>query len=98
MTVDYVWKFFHGLGRTRQLLSPFNRNVPLLVSGPRWIWRRYLLSRARALLCGPVKCRWWVKNFTDAAVQRGILDECRTTIVPEIAIASTAPAAVGEGD
>jgi glucosyl-dolichyl phosphate glucuronosyltransferase len=77
MTVEYIWKFFHGLGRTRQVLSPYNRGVPLLGSSPRWIWRRYLLARAKALLAAPTLGRWWLTNFIDAAVHRGILDECR---------------------
>lgn len=81
MTADYIWKFFHGLGRTRQLLSPYNRDVPLVGSGPRWIWRRYLVSRAKSLLAGPRRSRWWLKNFIDAAVHRGILDECQRSMV-----------------
>jgi glycosyltransferase involved in cell wall biosynthesis len=77
MTSEYIWKFFHGLGRTRQLLSPYNRDVPLVGSGPRWIWRRYLFARAKALLATPTRGRWWLMNYIDAAVHRGILDECR---------------------
>ena len=76
MTTDYLWKFFHGLGRTRQVLSPYNRDVSLIGSTPRWIWRRYLTARAKALVAAPTRSRWWLANFIDAAVHRGILDEC----------------------
>jgi glycosyltransferase involved in cell wall biosynthesis len=91
MTADYIWKFFHGLGRTRQVLSPFNRDVPLIGAAPRWVLRRYLIARTKALLTAPARSRWWLTNFIDAAVQRGILDECsRTSPAPECKPAATA--------
>jgi glycosyltransferase involved in cell wall biosynthesis len=96
MTAEYVWKFFHGLGRTRQLLSPYNRGIPLLGSGPRWIWRRYLISRAKALLTAPTRGRWWLTNFIDAAVHRGILDECRAMGLVKVALTPN-PSPAGRG-
>ena len=78
MTPDYIWKFFHGLGRTRQRIRPYNRGVPLFGTGPRWIWRRYLFACIKALLSAPVNRRSWLENYIDAAVHRGILDECRS--------------------
>jgi glycosyltransferase involved in cell wall biosynthesis len=106
MTTSYVWNFFHGLGRTRQLLIPYNRDVPLMGSGPRWIWRRFLLARAKSLLVAPTRGRWWLTNFIDAAVHRGILDECRgmanvvltpNALSPEERGLKTPPLPRGEG-
>jgi glycosyltransferase involved in cell wall biosynthesis len=77
MTVGYVWKFFHGLGRTRQRMTPFDRGVPLLFGRPRWLVRRYLAARAKAILFAPTRGRRWVENLTAAAALKGILDECR---------------------
>jgi len=90
MTIEYIWKFFHGLGRTRQILIPYNRNVVLVGSGPRWIWKRFLLAKAKATLATPLQGRLWLKNYIDAAVYRGILDECRLS-------SRHAPCAVGNG-
>jgi GT2 family glycosyltransferase len=77
MTPDYVWRFFHGLGRTRQRLTPYDRDVALLAGAPRWVWRQYLLAAAAAAVAAPARSRWWLKKWIDAAGCRGILDECR---------------------
>lgn len=79
MTGSYVWKFFHGLGRTRQLLCPYDRVGPMLGNVPRWVWRRYLVARAKSLLASPMRSRWWLRNLSDAAIHRGILDQSRLT-------------------
>jgi glycosyltransferase involved in cell wall biosynthesis len=97
MTTSYVWKFFHGLGRTQQLLSPYNRDVPLMGSGPRWIWRRFLLARTKSLLAAPTRGRWWLMNYIDAAVHRGILDECSRSVSVNVALTPQPPLPRGEG-
>jgi hypothetical protein len=96
MTAEYLWKFFHGLGRTRQLQTPYNREVPLVGSGPRWIWRRYVIARAKALLAGPTRSRWWLIHFIDAAVHRGILDECHGSFLANVSLRSQTALPVSE--
>jgi glycosyltransferase involved in cell wall biosynthesis len=79
MTAAYVWKFFHGLGRTKQRVAPHDRGVPLLRRAPRWVVREYLVERAKSLVLAPGRGTAWVRSFTRAAVARGVIDECRAT-------------------
>jgi hypothetical protein len=97
MKTQYIWNFFHGLGRTRQLLSPYNRDVPLIGGGPRWIWRRYLLARAMSLMAAPTRGRRWLMSYIDAAVHRGILDECRRSVSTIVTLSPQPPLPQGEG-
>jgi glucosyl-dolichyl phosphate glucuronosyltransferase len=82
LTTGYVWKFFHGLGRTTQRLAPHDRGVPRVLGAPRWMVRRYLAARGKMLLHRPGRGQAWMDAFTKAAVARGIIDECRTNPTP----------------
>jgi glycosyltransferase involved in cell wall biosynthesis len=77
MTADYVWKFFHGLGRTKQRLVPHERDVPMLLRAPRWVVREYLVERFKSLIYAVNRSPAWLRSLTRAAVARGIIDECR---------------------
>lgn len=77
MTTGYVWKFFHGLGRTNQRLAPHERGTATLLGAPRWVVRRYLAARLRSLMLAPFGSPAWLESFTTAAAARGIIDECR---------------------
>ncbi len=76
-TAGYVWKFFHGLGRTDQRLSRYDGHGPQLFGAPRWMVRRYLAARLRSLALAPWGGPRWLESYIDAAVARGVIDECR---------------------
>ena len=77
MTPGYVWKFFHGLGRTDQRVKPVAAGTPSLRGMPRWAIRKYAVARAKSLLFSFIDSRRWLENFVTAATVRGLLDECR---------------------
>lgn len=77
LTAKYVWKFFHGLGRTQFRERGANPAVPRLFGAERWAVRNYLAARARSLLLAPWGGRGWLNSFTAAAVARGVIDESR---------------------
>ena len=78
LTAAYVWKFFHGLGRTNQRKNPSDPNCPQLFGVPRWVIVRYLAARVRSVLLAPCCGVGWLQSYIRAAVFRGVLDECRT--------------------
>ncbi len=77
MTTAYVWKFFHGLGRTDQRLVRHDRTGPQLFGVPRWMVRRYIAARVRSLLLAPWRGAGWAESYISAAAARGVIDECR---------------------
>lgn len=84
LSAAYVWKFFHGLGRTYQRLTPYDGNVPRLFGAPRWLVRRYLGERLRSMLLCPGRGAGWIDAFTRAAISRGVIDEFRASAVPAV--------------
>jgi glycosyltransferase involved in cell wall biosynthesis len=78
LTAAYVWRFFHGLGRTNQRLAPHDRGVSRFLGAPRWVIRLYLAERLKSLVLAPWGGPAWVRSFTRAAAWRGIIDECRS--------------------
>ncbi len=78
LTSAYVWKFFHGIGRTNQRRFPSDPSCPKLFGVPRWVLRRYVANRLRSLLLAPSCGARWLDSYIQAAVSRGVLDECRT--------------------
>jgi glycosyltransferase involved in cell wall biosynthesis len=77
LTTNYVWKFFHGLGRTAHRQRGADPRLPRLFGAERWAVRRYVAARARSLLLAPWGGADWLNSFTAAAVARGIMDESR---------------------
>lgn len=77
LTTGYVWKFFHGLGRTQFREAGANSAVPRLFGAERWAVRNYLSARARSLLLAPLGGSGWLTSFAAAAVARGVIDESR---------------------
>jgi glycosyltransferase involved in cell wall biosynthesis len=77
MTAGYVWKYFHGLGRTTLRVRGPNPTLPRLFGAERWVVRRYVLMRARSLALTPGRGSAWLNSFIAAAVARGMLDESR---------------------
>lgn len=77
LTACYVWRYFHGQGRTDVRRTRPERGAPRLCGAPRWMVRRYLAERARSLLLAPGRGAAWLNHFTRAATARGMIDECR---------------------
>lgn len=77
LTTRYVWKFFHGLGRTYHRLKPYDRTVARAFGAPRWLVRKYAVERAKSLALWPCRGDGWIRNFTEAAITRGLIDEFR---------------------
>jgi len=84
LTAAYVWKFFHGLGRTSQRRYPSDLSCPQLFGVPRWLIRQYLADRVRSLFLAPFCGASWLDNYIRAAVFRGVIDECRTQPVTRV--------------
>lgn len=83
LTTRYVWRFFHGLGRTTQRLGPLDRDgTPRVFGAPRWMVRKYVAARAKMALHRVGRGPAWMEAFRDAAVARGIIDECRANPTP----------------
>lgn len=78
MTANYVWKFFHGLGRTNYLRDPGDPNAPRLFGAPRWAIRRYVVDRCASVVFAPGHGRRWLTHWIAAAVDRGVIDEARS--------------------
>lgn len=77
LTADYVWRYFHGQGRTDVRKTPPAENAPRVCGAPRWMVRRYLAARLRSLLLAPGGGSGWLDSYTRAAQSRGMIDECR---------------------
>jgi glycosyltransferase involved in cell wall biosynthesis len=77
MTREYLWSFFHGLGRSDQRRKPYDAAVPMLFGVPRWLVKRYLADRFREALLAPGRGPRWLAAFMRAAVSRGVIDEFR---------------------
>jgi hypothetical protein len=93
MTTGYVWKFFHGIGRTEQRLRGLEPGTPLVRGVPRWAIRRYAVARAKSLVFAPFESSRWIKNFIAAARAKGEIDECRARWVARQGQLDTAGAA-----
>lgn len=74
---DYLWKWFHGYGRTL-VLRGMAKPCALLWGAPRWAWRRYWESRLAAWCFSPSRGTRWLKAFVDSAMYRGMIDESRS--------------------
>lgn len=77
LTAAYVWKFFHGIGRTNQRRDAAPAAGPRWFGLPRWLLRQYLAARARSVVLAPRRGAAWATSFTRAAVARGMIDEVR---------------------
>lgn len=76
MTRQYLWKWFHGGGRTEVRLGKITTG-PTLARVPRWIWRRYLEESAKRFVFGLASSNGWFPAFRNSAILRGIIDEYR---------------------
>lgn len=79
LTANYVWKYFHGLGRTYRICDPGDPNGPRFLGAPRWAVRRYLAARGVSLALRPGRGRAWLTHYIAAAIARGVIDEARST-------------------
>ena len=84
LSTDYVWRYFHGQGRTQHRQTRPDWPGPRLFGAPRWLVRKYLSARLRSLLLAPGGGSGWLDNYTDAASVRGMIDEFRATAKGEV--------------
>lgn len=78
LTREYVWRYFHGYGRTSVRLGDMEAfdDGPRLWGVPRWLYRRYWGARLAASaqrLAG----RDWVEAYVSAATWAGVIEEVR---------------------
>lgn len=73
-TWAYVWRYYHGLGRTvtRRRGLPA---CPTLLGRPRWVVREYWTRRWTGWLLRQVGVSAWVGQYTRAAYLQGVLAE-----------------------
>jgi hypothetical protein len=76
MSVKYVWNYFHGAGQTEIRLGERLRGRRLW-GAPRWLYKKYWLSRAQSCLCRLMRHPAWARAYTRAAVLAGMIDESR---------------------
>ncbi len=74
LTTRFVWRNFHGAGRTRVQLG-HDRDAATVFGIPRYQIRQYLCSRLKSWLLSPWKNEAWIRSFADAAYRRGIISE-----------------------
>lgn len=79
MTTGYIGKFYRGIGRTSQRVSPYDGSGAQLFGAPRWLWRRYAAERLRAWRLAFRKNDAWLAAHIRAATTRGIIEELATT-------------------
>jgi glycosyltransferase involved in cell wall biosynthesis len=82
LTEEYIWKYFHGYGRT-QVRTCLAHTSKRLFGAPRWAWKRYWLRSLAALCLRPFKTRSWVESIRAAATARGIIDEARSAALSQ---------------
>lgn len=85
LTAAYVWKFFHGLGRSSCHEADHRSQVPRFFGAYRWAIRKYLIARTLSLLLAPSRGARWLTHFSGAAVARGIIDESRANVGGKLA-------------
>ena len=76
LTLSYIWKFFHGGGRTfvRQTDHPDWR---AWAGVPRWAVRQCATAAAKTLLLAPFRSRSWLGAVRDTAKALGTIQESR---------------------
>lgn len=92
LTRHYLWKYFHGYGRTVVRQGSFQYDGKKMWKGaPRWLYRetlqRWLKSHLRRLFSRTE----WVYDFTLAAYYSGIITESREHAQRHHRIPSTCP-------
>jgi len=76
LTLNYVWKFFQGGGRTfiRQKDNPPGRSWGGV---PCWALRQCATGAGKALLLAPFRSRSWLEALRDTAKSLGTIQEAR---------------------
>jgi glucosyl-dolichyl phosphate glucuronosyltransferase len=78
MSTDFLWHFYHGMGRTEVRLKWWNPHEGKSLWGaPRWWYRHFLQSWAASWLLWLTGRTSWAKSYTEAARFAGILAEVR---------------------
>jgi glycosyltransferase involved in cell wall biosynthesis len=76
LTRRYLWRYYHGHGRTCVRTDGFPPGR-LLGGVPRWLWSRYARSLGRSMLERLLGRPAWVGSYQRAAQARGMIAECR---------------------
>lgn len=79
LTRKYVHDYFKGVGKTKVRMTGVPQGS-LLFSAPRWLYRVYVLFRARSLYDEVLQRPSWVASYCKAAETQGIIIESRVAL------------------
>jgi glucosyl-dolichyl phosphate glucuronosyltransferase len=80
LTVDFMWRYHVGLGRTEVRLNGLAPAEKKLLGAPRWICRLLLESAARSFISRAFAKSCWVRDFIAFAVNYGKWKEHRALL------------------